>query len=633
LGYAHDELSRLGFQPENAQELRALIARTPDQVRDLGAWGLGDLGAGLISSPASIARSTIGAFGGMSAAMADAMGFEDLAAGLTDIVESADEYYSKGLVRPSDIDAPGGTWKQIVYFSGQTAPDLALMMLGGGVVSGSRLALTAPRFARGLVTAQSLGYMGTRTGGDAYLSIYEGLRSQGVEESEARRRAAMTATVTAVVSAIAEKLPLDEFVLASRANASRFYGAIRGAVVEGSVEGVQELTNVLAELSAGTKEDIDLSDVQQILMAMGAGGLVGGPTGFVTGGTGTAGELLGPRDLVATDPRSREQQAWDAAIAAQREYLGNLTQQRADTRAEQPVEQPAELGPVGTGPVPVPEDMVGIQTPMEFEAGRSRESQHPTALRSSQELRDWQARTMGQRAGGVRPARTRALEADIENDPLVLVEVPAQSLVGQSEVGVFDEAINDPDTAAAAEQIANLTPDQRLDLPPVVMTGDGAGGLQIVDGRRRLVGLMAGEGPAEIGTARTLAYVPASWAQANLGVELPDGVRVGGEVQPAAGVVVPEGEGVAPAAVEPTPVEAEPGAGAEGAGVEPVAPPRGEGEGPADVGPPTLARFVQSATVEEVGRDEDGRPLFVVQMPAADGAMEQIEVAADNAKA
>lgn len=186
-------------------------------------------------------------------------------------------------------------------------PSMAVQRGDAGMVSPRWLAARVPEAAGSLATSLVPGAMAGRVAGGvaamaagigggaametqgAFEDSLRGYVAQGLPEGEARKRAAIEASVYGVVGGVLmEKFPAAEFLVKNKAAMGTLTRLARGAFIEGSTEATQELTQALTQVVGGSAPEA-MDGIGRRMAESGIlGGIVGGGAGVVFGGGGKA---------------------------------------------------------------------------------------------------------------------------------------------------------------------------------------------------------------------------------------------------------------------------------------------------------------------------------------------------------
>ncbi len=308
---------------------------------------------------------------------------------------------------------------------GENIPQFALMMAGGAAVGAAGRAVTGiaagvaaktavGTTAKAAAVAKAVGVgakatkafqkvivsggIGSLEAASAYDSSLEQLTDMGIPIGQARGLASEQALVVGAVNAVLESIAVGEFVGKVPGGRGRLIRAIRGAIIEGSTEGLQETTAIMGEAYAKAKATGSTTaqalaemgrpvpgEIERILASFAIGAAIGGPVGGVRGGGTSKGPSVskfGPAGQPQAQTHEIAPQASHTIDPAEQAPLEGVVQaERATTEAaprqplaEQPVTEVVDdvVKPFkrqeGEAPVRAPEVPAEVMTQAQAEA-------------------------------------------------------------------------------------------------------------------------------------------------------------------------------------------------------------------------------------------------------------------------
>lgn len=172
---------------------------------------------------------------------------------------------------PASFTAEGvGKFYDPLWWSavaGEQVPIFASLFTGAA--AGAKIAGMAGAGARGVEATRqlaSLGSIGSLYASGTYHEGKQLLMEQGMSEEEASLRASIGSAIGGVTAAIFARLPYGEFIARSPAASGRIANAVRGAIVEGTSEALQEASQLLALYGMDAK-DPESADLMRVLEA------------------------------------------------------------------------------------------------------------------------------------------------------------------------------------------------------------------------------------------------------------------------------------------------------------------------------------------------------------------------------
>lgn len=179
---------------------------------------------------------------------------------------------------------------------GENVPQFGLMMGAGAAAGAVAKSIGAgAKATRAFQIVTTSGGIGSLEAASAYESSLDQLIESGLSLDDARGLASEQALVVGAVNALLESIAVGEFVAKIPGGRGRLIRAVRGAVIEGTTEGLQETTAIMGEMYAKAKASGGTTvqalaemgrpvpeQIERILASFTIGAVIGAPVGGMT---------------------------------------------------------------------------------------------------------------------------------------------------------------------------------------------------------------------------------------------------------------------------------------------------------------------------------------------------------------